>query len=155
MRWAALVLTLVASAWAATADVAVTVAVGPLSTVTMTEARTADSNGDGLVDQLIIQFSAAVDVVDPGGAGDGLPCLALSGGYIIASGDYTATGVMSLTINLLPTGGPFDTDALITATHLSSGGSLIRLTGAGALMADGATAPAVDGARPVDRKSVV
>ncbi|MEK7416042.1 MAG: Ig-like domain-containing protein [Planctomycetota bacterium] len=140
---------LAASTWAASADVAVTVRLVPPVSVTMTEARTADSNGDGYVDQLTFQFSAPVDIVDPGGGGDGLPCLTLSGGYVIAASDYTATGVNSLTLNLIPLAGAPDTNALITATFVAAGGSLISMAGGGFPMIDGTVAPAVDGARPV------
>lgn len=110
-------------------------------------AVTQDSDGDGRIDRLVIGFSQPVDIVDPGGSGDGLPAFTLSGGRAIAARDYTASGATQLVLHLVPAGAA-DTGALVAPVYHAGTPCLVR-SAAGFEMPDLATVAGSDGAAPV------
>ena len=114
----------------------------------ITAATTADQDGDGQVDHLVLSFSQPVTISDPNGAADGLPCLTLGGGYQIAAGTYTGVAVNTLTLALVPSGTP-DTGALISATYLAAGTGDISSSGNTTEVADASVTAGSDGAAPV------
>jgi hypothetical protein len=80
---------------------------------------TGDADADGYVDRIVLVFGGNVDVVDGNGS-DGLPQIALGGGYVVADGDYAATNVSTLTLNLVERSSP-DTDAQFDVTFVNDG----------------------------------
>lgn len=110
-------------------------------------ASTADHDGDGRIDHLIITFSSPVDVHDPLGTSDGLSCIELNGGRSIAAGAYDATGTASLIVAVVPSG-QFDTDILVSATYRAGMTSSITAVGTPVGLANGSTGSAADGAAP-------
>ncbi len=137
------------SGYADTLEVAITVDVivaggAPV----ITAATTADLDGDGQVDHLVLSFSQPVTITDPNGAADGLPCLTLGGGYQIAVGTYTGVAVNTLTLALVPSGTP-DTGARIPATYLVAGAGDISSSGSSTEVSDVTVTAGTDGAAPV------
>jgi hypothetical protein len=75
---------------------------------------TDDSDNDGQIDQLTLDYSEPIAVTD-GNASDGLPGYTVGGSYTIADADYAPSG-SSLTIGLQEKSNP-DTDAIPTVTY--------------------------------------
>lgn len=121
-------------------SVAVTVNIVPSGSIA--SAITRDLDGNGRIDRIEMGFSGPVNISDLGGAADGLPCLALSDGYVIAPGDYGGVGLTSLVLLLNEAALP-DTAATPTVTYNASGGAAISG------QTDGANLIVSDGARPV------
>ena len=141
----------VASAAAATSglSVSITVSLDPtLLPANFSGAVTGDTNGDGFLDQLTLTFTRPVNIVDSGGAGDGFNAITLSGGYVIANQDYSASNVTTLVLRLVPGATP-DTGVIVSPTYHTGFSSHIRNTTNGQETADTTTIIGSDGAPPV------
>jgi len=115
---------------------------------TFTSVTTDDNDGDGEIDRLTIVFSENVDITDPGAAGDGLPCLVVTG-YAIANQDYTLGNMGSLTIRLVESGTP-DTDAKPDVSYTQAPAANIVSVSTAEEVADSYSFTTTsDGARPV------
>jgi hypothetical protein len=145
---------LTGQAWGAVASsaslmVSINVTIDPAAMPPMFNAAvTGDSNGDGYLDRLTLTFSTPVDIVDGGGASDGFNAITLSGGYVIANQDYSATNVTILVLRLVPGGVP-DTGVVTSPTYRSGFSSSIVRTSNGQVMGDTTTVVGSDGAPPV------
>lgn len=107
---------------------------------------TDDDDKNGLIDRLYISFTETVVVDDPGGGGDALDCLTVTG-YGIESGDYGGT-LDTLTL-LLVEGAGYDTSATPDVKYDTGKTSSIKsLSSAEDLVTDLFTSTA-DGAKPV------
>jgi len=104
---------------------------------------TSDTNGNGRIDTLTINFSETVTIVDSGAAGvDGM---ALVPAYAIPAADYGAT-TASLVLPLTESGGS-DTDVVISPTFAVPPSSIVDANGNS--LANNATVAGTDGALPV------
>ncbi|MBN2736796.1 MAG: hypothetical protein JXR70_07420, partial [Spirochaetales bacterium] len=108
---------------------------------------TRDTNNDGHLDALEVNFDGNVNVID-GNGGDGFADLDVGGGsYSIAFGDYETghQNVSTLTFTLTPLVA-YDTGATPSVTYANNG----NIVAAGSLVpVSSNTATAVDGAAPV------
>jgi hypothetical protein len=98
-----------------TATVSVTDGIPANAAATGFETGDADSNGK--IDRLVIRFNKAVNVTD-GNAGDGFGSVVVAG-YTVANKDYAASGVTSLSLDLVE-GGSADTGATPSVTLSTS-----------------------------------
>ena len=113
----------------------------------LSSATTADTDGNGQIDEITVQFSEAVDVTD-GNASDALPGYTVSG-YTIADADYGASGVRSLTLRLVESGSD-DTGATPAVTYARSTSNNPTVADVDGLeQADGDSVTPIDGASPV------
>jgi hypothetical protein len=118
--------------------------------VTMASAVTDDTDGNGTVDQITITFSENVDIVDAGGAGDGLDDLTLTDGCTIANNvDYSATDVPTLTLSNLTGCTSGDTSITPTVTYATAGASTISDHATSTEMVNGVNVVSTDGAAPI------
>jgi len=115
---------------------------------TFTTAVTGDANGDGFLDQLTVTFSKPVNVVDGGGSADGFNAITLSGGYVIANQDYSASNITTLVLRLVPGAAP-DTGVITSPSYRAGFSSTITNVSNGQVMADTSTVLGTDGASPV------
>jgi hypothetical protein len=141
------VIALLLAGLATAGELQVAVTVQLVAPPEIVSATTADHDGDGRIDRLIITFSSPVDVHDPQGTSDGLSCIELNGGRSIAAGAYDATGTTSLTLAVVPSE-QFDTDILVSATYRAGMMSSITAAGTPVGLANGSTGSATDGAAP-------
>jgi hypothetical protein len=110
--------------------------------------RTEDTDENGYIDRLLMEFSENVDVNDAGGGGDGLSCIVVSG-YTIQSGDYGAADMSSMTLNITE-GSSYDTGAKPVTSYSTLGSSTIRdRAPAPNEMLNGETTSTTDGAKPI------
>jgi hypothetical protein len=109
---------------------------------------TGDNDENGHIDRLELRFSENVDISDSGGAGDGLDCISVAG-YSIASQNYAATDVDTVTLVLSEDGG-YDTGVMPLTSYATAGGSTVTdRAGVPNEMLDGETAATSDGAGPI------
>lgn len=108
---------------------------------------TADTNNDGTVDQITIDFSEPVNIVD-GNAGNGFAGLALGNGCIIANANYAASGVTQLILPNL-TGCTADSTNITPSVTYSTGTAYTIADVAGNEMANAHSIAAADGSAPV------
>ena len=116
--------------------------------VVLVSALTRDSDRDGTVDQLEVNFSEPVDIVDPGAA----DYFALSGGATILAGAYSGLSLSQQTYDIL-SGVANNTSITIDPTYTQApAGSIIDLPGFE--MVDAETVTGTDGASPAILASV-
>lgn len=112
--------------------------------------KTVDSDADGTVDQIVVDFNENVNLLDASGGADGTAQLAVSG-CTIADGDYTVTNGTTVTLDV--TGCPADSTTITpTVTYTSVGGCAVNgsiCDVAGNQMVNGTNVVPLDGAPPV------
>ena len=110
----------------------------------LVSATTADVNGDGFLDQLVLRFAAAVDIAD-GDTANGLSGLSISG-YTVSPADYALSADTILILSLQPSGVP---DTGVTPRLDWSMAGTVRDAITGARSADVQNLLSLDGAAPV------
>lgn len=149
LRFALLLQLAVAQLWCAVdndniqVNITVTINVAP----TIDSVLTIDSNNDGFIDQLTLNFDQLVDINDTLAGADGLSGITLSNGYQIVPADYSASSVMSVTLDLIPQGVP-DTGVTPIIDYVPGNGTDISSV-ATTLPMDNHSLISTDGAPPV------
>ncbi len=124
-------------------NITITITVGP----TIQNVLTADSDNDGYLDQLIINFDQLVNINDNLGGADGLSGIVVSNGYQIVPADYTINNTSTLTLNLIPNNVP-DTGVTPIVDFIPGIGTDIISATTG-LTQDNQSLISTDGANPV------
>ncbi|MCR4312532.1 MAG: hypothetical protein NUV56_04590, partial [Candidatus Uhrbacteria bacterium] len=112
---------------------------------------TADTDGNGTVDQVTVFFNEAADLDDTGGVADGFDSIQFNNSCIIANGDYTGAGVLSMAFTLTSCAAnntAITPTAAYTAVASCATNFSICDDAEGAQMANSEAQVAADGAKP-------
>ena len=126
-------------------EVRITVTINTSPTISM--ATTLDSNNDGYLDQIRLDFDQLIDIDDSLGGADGLSGIIISDGYQIVPADYSISNTMSLILNIIPKTVP-DTGATPIISFAPNVGTNITSAATGLPM-DNHGLISTDGAAPV------
>lgn len=136
----------VAQAWCASnMQVRITVTIN--TSPTISQAITLDSNNDGFLDQIRLEFDQLVDIDDSLGAAEGLSGIVISDAYQIVPANYSISNTMSVILNIIPKTVP-DTGATPIVSFAPNVGTNITSAATGLPM-DNHGLISTDGAAPV------
>ena len=109
---------------------------------------TADSDKNGHIDEIILEFSEDVTITDSGGDGDGLDCINIGSSYTISDWDYSGSVTQGNSLILkINEKASYDTGVTPSVSYNTGGSSTIE-DGASIEMLNGETDTTVDGAGP-------